>query len=170
MVCDCRYGDGWTILHRDYHLKAARMLLVSTGFKSAILGPKSFAQIMNGGTIQVFSGSRPSTADMPAPAALLLATFNRARYDGGLLYQQAGPYMLIPTGDRWQLTPIRNGTATWFRVVTATDSNQTGYTDARIDGDVGVPLNPKEMVLQTASLVAGTVVSVDSFLFSIPPT
>ncbi len=145
------------------------MLMVSTGYSTAILGPQSFAEIFNGGTLHVYAGTRPVSANAQASEAMRLASIVRIGMDGGLMFAQAGPYILIPPGDWWQLLATNAGLAAWFRLMTATDTGVANFTDARIDGDIGSPAAPAELVLQTSALAAGTAVPIDSFLFTIPP-
>ena len=145
------------------------MLLLSTGFKSAILGPRSFAQVFGGGAIYIYSGGRPATADAPAPAALQIGTVSRVQFDGGLQFTLNGAYVGIPLGHLWGLQPSSPAVATWFRLVASGDTNSPTFIEARIDGDVGTLANLKEMVLASTALLPGTVVPIDSFLFTLPP-
>jgi len=144
------------------------MLLVSTGFKSAILGPQAFEQIFKGGSIHVYGGARPSSADLSATESNRLGVITRT-VANGLNFARTGPFVIIPIGDWWQLQISGSGTATWFRLLTASDSGLGSTTDPRIDGDIGIPSAPSDMVLASNALTAGTAVSIDSFLFTIPP-
>lgn len=144
------------------------MLLVSTGFKSAILGPQSFEQLFNGGSIHVYSGARPSSADLAAPEASRLGVILRTD-QSGLQFFRNGPFVVIPLGDWWQMQITGTGTATWFRLLSPTDSGLSSTTDPRVDGDIGTATAPSDMALLSTSLAAGTAVSIDSFLFTIPP-
>lgn len=144
------------------------MLMVSTGFKAAILGPQSFAQIFNGGQIHVYTGVRPAAAETAANEANRIATV-RTTTGLNLTFAQNGAFVGIPIGAQWQMLAINTGTATWFRLVGPSDTNQTSYGDARIDGDIGTPTNPQELVLASPNFSAGQAITLDSFLFTLPP-
>lgn len=144
------------------------MLLVSTAFKSAILGPAAFESLFNAGSIHVYGGARVTSPDLSAPEANRLGIITRT--DGsGLRFLRDGPFVVIPLGDWWQLGITGTGTASWFRLLAPADSGLSSTTDVRIDGDIGTPAAPADMVLASTALTAGTAVSIDSFLFTIPP-
>ncbi len=145
------------------------MLMSSTGYKTSILGSQSFADIFNGGTIHIYSANRPLLADSPAPEAFRIAQINRAGFDGGLLFAQNGPYIQPPPAQSWEIDVSVTGNALWFRLMSAADTNDPSYTQARIDGDVATAAGLGELILQSSSLVAGTALPVDYFLFTIAP-
>lgn len=145
------------------------MLLVSTGFKTAILGRSAFADIFNGGVMHVYSGGRPLTADAPAPEAYRIGTIDRLQFDGGLQFAQTGAFIGIPLGHLWGLQPSATALAVWFRLVAPGDTNSANFVETRMDGDVGTLAAPKELVLLDPQLTVGTVTPIDSFLFTFPP-
>lgn len=144
------------------------MLLVSKGFKVALLGPSSFASIFAGGQIRIFAGARPASADFAEPSSPI-AVVERAGADAGLRFQQAEEYVIKPPADAWRLKGLSNGTAVWWRLVGAGDTHAATNTAPRIDGDIGTIALPQEIVLNTTSIVAGSVVAFDSFLYTLPP-
>jgi hypothetical protein len=145
------------------------MLIVSTGFKIAILGPSSFLEIFNGGQIRVFAGSRPSNPNFAEPS-LPIGTINRVLEPStGLQFLQDNDYILSPPADPWALTVLEPGTAAWFRLVAAGDTYADSQTAPRIDGDIGTAANPNDMVLNVTTFTPNTVLSFSSFLYTIPP-
>ena len=145
------------------------MLTTSTGFKTQIIGPQSFEQIFNGGSIHVYSGTRFSSADAAAPETNRLGVIGLIGFNGNLSFARNGPYVTIPAAQWWQLMVEASGAAAWFRLLTATDSGEASPTDARIDGDIGTSVAPAEMVLTNTTLTAGTAVPINSFVFTFTP-
>jgi hypothetical protein len=145
------------------------MLNLSTGYKSSILGPASFVDLFRGASLNVYSGDRPLTPDMPAPELLRLAKVVRDGFDGGLTFEQNGPYIQQPIGQRWNMMIDTTGNAQWFRLMAAGDTNDLSYIAPRIDGDISQITGLGELFLQNQSVVRGTAVPIDSFLFTVAP-
>ena len=145
------------------------MILVSSGFKSAILGPQSFAQIFNGGMLRLFAGTRPESADAAEPTTPIATV---ARSDNtGLVFALAGQFVIRQPNDVWLLTALAAQTPTWFRLTAPGDVyTSASLTAPRIDGDVGTESGPSDMTLSVTLpfTVPGTF-PFDSFLFTIPP-
>lgn len=144
------------------------MLLVSTGFKSAILGPQSFADIFNGGELRVFAGARPNSADKAQPSDPI-GVVRRAGVNTGLAYIQEGAYIVASPGDLWLLNGLQPGTAAWFRLVAAGDDGTDSFAQPRIDGDIGTLAAPNDMTLASLTIAPNTAIPFSSFLFTIPP-
>lgn len=144
------------------------MLLVSAGFKAAILGPQSFADIFNGGEIRVFAGTRPNSAELAEPS-VPLGVIHRLGALTGLMFALAGEYVVNAPNDKWMLNVTQPGSPAWFRLVAANDG--AGYVpDApRIDGDVSVVGGGGDMIIGQVPLVAGTSVPIDGFWYTLPP-
>lgn len=145
------------------------MLLVSTGFKAALFGPQSFAQIFAGGQIRLYSSVRPASADR-AQTALPFATIRVLGAAGpGLAFVQAGGNVIKPPAAAWALVVAAPGTVAWWRLVGAADDGGDSLTAPRIDGDVGTPAAPSDLTLATTIFAAGDMLPIDSFLYTIPP-
>jgi len=148
---------------------------VSTGFKSKILGPYSFASIFNGGHILVYDGVRPATADGGyAGAPLGFISRNGLPLGVGepatLRFFQSGPYITQPYTDILAFTALRDGHATWFRLFGPTpDDNSTSYALPRIDGDVSLAAGTGELRMPSLDFLANDAVRPVSFFYSIPP-
>lgn len=145
------------------------MLITSTGFKTRIIGPQSFEQIFNGGSLHVYSGARLSSADAAAPEVNRLGIVGLTGFNGNLSFARNGSYATIPLGQWWQLVVGASGLAAWFRLLAAGDAGDSSTSAPRIDGDIGTPSAPAEMVLSNTTLAAGTAVSIDSFVFTLTP-
>jgi hypothetical protein len=61
------------------------------------------------------------------------------------------------------------GNAQWFRLMAAGDTNDLSYIAPRIDGDISQITGLGELFLQNQSVVRGTAVPIDSFLFTVAP-
>ena len=155
-------------------------MIVSTGFKSRILGTEGFTEIFTRSAIFIFSGTRPASADDADSTGTLLGivSWNGLPWDftstfNGLTFFKDGPYVLKDPSQNWVLNPTNSGIASWFRLYSADpgDLRQTGYTFARIDGDIAPQSAPgdAEMVFESTTVVAGHPVVLDYFLYTILP-
>ena len=142
------------------------MLLVSTGFKSLILGPHAFADIFAGGSIRIFAGARRNSADHAEPSSPIAVIRNSGALPG-LTFVQDGPYVLGV--GQWQIDATAPGTATWFSLVVAGDDGADTLSRPRVDGDIGSTSAPSDMTLANTTLSADTAVPVQTFVYTIPP-
>jgi hypothetical protein len=145
------------------------MLIVSTGFKNAILGPKSFAEIFNGGSIRLFSGARPAKADLAEPV-VPVGSIKRIGIGGvGLKFVLSGTYVIKPVNDLWQFLADQPGSVHWWRLVGPGDDAGDSLTLPRIDGDIGTSAAPADLTLTQTLFDAGATLQIDSFLYTLPP-
>jgi hypothetical protein len=155
-------------------------MIVSTGFKSRILSNEGFLDIFGNGAIFIFSGARPASADLSDSTGTLLGVVTSAGLPwdftylaNGLSFIHNGPYVLKDSSQNWVLNPTSSGTATWFRLYAPeADGNRgTSYALSRIDGDIQ-PVGsstPAEMFMTSVDVVSGIQVTMDYFLYTIPP-
>jgi hypothetical protein len=149
-------------------------ITVSTKFKELILGPNSFSDIFNGGRILLYSGEQPAHADLavlvPAIAEITTnGTVWTPGGPGGLTYSQSGMWILKNPSVNWKLKCINSGTPTWFRIVGPDVDDGVGSVNLpRVDGAVS-DNDTAEFVLPTVSLEVGQVLSIQQFLYTIPP-
>lgn len=144
------------------------MLLVSAGFKIALLGSQSFAQIFEGGQLRLFAGARPSSANMGEPSQPI-GVVTRTGSMPGLQFVQTGEYIIKPPSDNWLLNTLQPGTPTWFRLVASGDAYDDSLTAPRIDGDIGNAGAPNDMTLDVSTFTPNTTLPFASFLYTIPP-
>jgi hypothetical protein len=145
------------------------MLLVSTGFKAALFGPQSFEQIFAGGEIRIYNSVRPASANYAETAAPFAVVQTVGGVDPSLVFVRTGGNVIKPPAAPWELMASAPGTAVWWRLVGAADSGADSLTAPRIDGDIGTPAAPSDMTLSTTVFVAGALLPIDSFLYTIPP-
>lgn len=151
-------------------------LILSTAFREGILGRSSFDDLMNYGSIRIFSGPQPATADAAEQGTLLGVVtagggaWSAGSPDNGLIYTRNGLYLVNDATQQWLFTALASGTAGWFRVVgNAADTGGNDITACRIDGAIGGTSDGKEMQWDSTTLSAGQLYSLDSFLFTLPP-
>lgn len=144
------------------------MLLVSAGFKAAILGPQSFADIFNGGEIRVFAGARPNAPELPEPS-LPLGMIRRLGANTTLQFALAGAFVVKLPTDLWQLVAQQTGSPTWFRLVAPGDDYGYDANAARIDGDISLSGGGGDMIVAASSITAGSATSIDQFYYTISP-
>ena len=144
------------------------MLIVSTGYKRAILGPQSFPDIFNGGRIRIFAAPRPAAAEAPEPASAL-GDVVRYMFDTGLEFFQANEYIIKQNAHIWRFQATSPGTALWFRLTAPGDDGQASLTQPRMDGDIAVIGQPAELSLVSTTIAAGDSILINSFNFTIPP-
>lgn len=156
------------------------MLLVSTGFKDLILGPHAFADIFNGGVMQIFNGGRPTTAD-DTPGGTLIAQITQSGLPWapdftpyGMRFVKSGSYVLLDPARDWQLLPndfATLGIAVWWRLVAPGDDGVPSVTRPRIDGDIAVKgsTGGQELLLDSLTLVPRLATPVHTWFYTIPP-
>ena len=147
----------------------------STGYSELILGPNSFEGIFDGGCIRVFSGSRPANADA-AETGVLLGQFTNQGGSWtpthtvyGLHFERTGKYVVNPATELWKMRASTTGIAAWFRLVARGDSGDVTYTEARIDGDIGLVGVDAELQLPSVNIQSGVTYPLDAFILTIPP-
>lgn len=120
------------------------------------------------GFIDIYTGSQPSSSNN-ASTDTLLATVSIDAGGGGLTFDTpSGVTMGIPGGINWQYIGLATGTAGWFRLRTATDTNVTSTTEKRIDGSVGTTSGDMKISnINIALNSPGTVQSCDIVLSNV---
>lgn len=147
---------------------------VSTRFKELILGANAFKDIFHGGRILLYSGDQPLNADRPVQGTLIAqvtAHGNPWAAGGvnGLEFEQEGAFVRRLSAQSWRLVAGVAGTPGWFRLVaSAEDPGELSYTHPRVDGTVGT-LASNDFRLTNAALGAGESISVQQWLYTIPP-
>jgi hypothetical protein len=109
------------------------------------------------GTLKIYTGSQPATADDSA-SGTILATFTLPATAFGA--SSAGTATLL--GVPLSTTGTNAGTAGWFRV-------ESGGTPAKVfDGAVGATGSGAELELNTTTISVGVNVSITSGTFTMP--
>lgn len=133
------------------------------------------SQLANG-TIEIYSGSQPASANDAATGTLLgRVTLNAAAWaegsaTNGLEFDAAAArQMTKATGEVWQFTGLSDGTAGWFRFRgNAADAGAADPTFLlpRIDGRIAT--TGAELNLSNLNIVTGATTTIDSFTLRWP--
>lgn len=146
-------------------------LKASTRFKELILGPNSFETIFNGGRIVLYTGTQPTSPDMPidgvavGEVSLNGTPWGPGGASGGLTFERHGVWAAKPPAAAWVLRGLDTGAATWFRLYAGpADAGGLSYAHARLDGAMGT-----DFVLPSYTITPATSVHIQQFLLTLPP-
>jgi hypothetical protein len=109
----------------------------------------------NAGTIKIYTGSQPATADTAVGGATLLATFTL----GSPGFGAASGGVITLSGTPLTVAAAATGTAGWFRLATSGAA-------AVLDGSVGTSGN--QINLNTTSITSGVNVTITSGTITMP--
>ena len=125
-------------------------LSYSTGLVHSVLdlAGTSFADTLGGFVIDVYSGTRPASADaavVTSGSTVLLGTITKsglpATGDPAVYSIHMGSAVLRAldksTTETWQFSATVAGVAAWFRLRQPTDDGLASTTEVRIDGSIG---------------------------------
>lgn len=115
------------------------------------------AELLNGGALRIYDGTRPRTADN-APGALAVRLVEFAFADPAFGSAQDGEATALPLA---AARAIANGSPTWFRALSADGR-------AVFDGSVGLAGSRADLELPVATIVAGAEVVLTSFVYTQP--
>ena len=136
----------------------------STGLRNHILASGSLRAALNGGVINMYSGTAPASADGASPAAAtLLVPISDNGGGGGLTFESAAASGLLQksASQVWKGTVAQSGLATWFRFVSGADTGTSSPTETRVQGTVGV--GGADMQITDPNLTAAADQKVDFF-------
>jgi hypothetical protein len=109
------------------------------------------------GTLKIYDGTRAVTTDTAVGAQVLLATLTFAATAFGAASAGVATAASITQDSSADAT----STATWFRIA-------NGSGTAQMDGNVGT--SAADLILNTASIVTGAVVSISAGTITVPVT
>lgn len=150
----------------------------STGYASQILGTRSFEQIFLNGSIAIYTGAQPETADDVATGALVARITNGGlpwtpgAPSNGLQFLRNGRFISNALTQLWKLDGLGAGTAGWFRLV-ANGVDEGGFSMSlpRIDGAIGLDGGPDgdyQMLLPTLAITPDIVIPMTSWWYEMP--
>lgn len=111
---------------------------VSTGLRNALLDSASLKDILDGGFLDIYSGTIPATADDALTGATLLCRVSNG--GSGLTFDTnaVGGVLSKNPSEVWQGLNTASGVASFFRFVSASDTGAASDTEGRIQGTVAV--------------------------------
>lgn len=136
----------------------------STGIRNHLLASGSMRSALNSGTINIYSGTAPVSADDAIPgAATLLVTISADGSGGGLTFAASAAAGLLQkdSGQVWKGTVAQSGQATWFRFITGADTGADSTSELRVQGTVGI--GGTDMQITDPNLTASAEQKVDYF-------
>lgn len=146
-------------------------LKVSTGLRNAMLDTGSMKGTMDGGKIQIYSGTPPVNADDAIGSAgtnnlLCEITLNGTGSGINFDTSAAGGILSKAPAEVWKGTNVASGTASFYRHVATGDDGTLSTTQPRLQGDIGTAA--KEMNLTSVGLTASAEQNLDHYSVALP--
>lgn len=123
----------------------------------------AIAALVPGGVLRIYTGAQPATPATAPGAATLLAEF--ALSSPAFAAAVAGAVSLDVTPALTD-TGITNGTAGWFRILTAAEAAGTGL--GTIDGSITVTGGGGDLTMNTVTISTGVNVTVTAGTVTMP--
>ena len=143
-------------------------LRLSTGTRTRLLEGGSLKDILQGGVMDIFTGSQPASADYTESGTKLvrISSTSGTGADDGLKFGTAAAGVLGLTTPAWKGLVLTDGVAGWFRFYGTTGTSGTSATTWRVDGNVGV--SGADLNLTHTSLTEKTTVTISTFNITQP--
>lgn len=138
----------------------------SLAFRKAIFGDSSIRDILSDSVIRIFAGTEPASADDSIGSATVLADITDINGYGLRFEVGEDGVLRKDSSQQWQGTATNSGTATFFRIVKASDINGQASTEVRIQGSVGEGYG--EMVLTNPNITSGGIIPINGFSMYLP--
>ena len=115
------------------------MAKFSTGLRNAMMGSSGCKELLTGGTLRIFSGTPPLSADDAEDGELLMELTAGGTGAGLSFAAPSGAKLSKAVGEVWMTnSTAASGTATYFRFVAAGDNPlNSSSSSIRIQGTVG---------------------------------
>lgn len=141
---------------------------ISTGLRGRILDSGSLKSRLDGGFLDIYSGTVPATADAALGSAVKLLRVSNNSTPTGLTFEDAAvsspPLVLLykESTEVWAGPVTTGGTPSFYRFVKAGDDGTESTTQERIQGSVGT--TDTDIELSTSALVAGATTTLTVFV------
>lgn len=143
---------------------------VSTGLRNHMLGTGSLKSALDGGKINIYGGLVPASGDDSVVALnspLLCIVTNNSGATGITLDAAPANGVIVKTStETWSGVNLASGVPTFYRHVSATDTNNSSITDKRVQG--AIAQLGQEFDISSPSLVAGATQTVDYYSIQLP--
>jgi len=140
-------------------------LRLSTGLRNKMLDTGSVKTIFAAGSIEIYTGVQPADADQ-TPTGSLLVSIDMA--GAGINFEvnaTAGTLEKLAS-EVWSANAAATGTAGWYRLKAAADTDAVSTTEARIDGTVGT--FGADLAISSTAVVSGAPQTIDAYSITIP--
>ena len=143
----------------------------STGLRHAMLDTGSLKSSLDGGTVKLYAGPAPLTADdalNSQGANTLLCTITDDGGAGTLTMETAATGGGLPklASQVWKGTNAASGTASFFRFVASGDDGLLSTTQVRLQGTIATA--GADMNISDVNLTAAAEQAVDFFVVGLP--
>lgn len=149
---------------------------LSTGLRNKMMGATggaSFAEALADGTMHIYSGAQPTTADDAETGTLLAritlasGAFTSGNTANGLEYGDAsGGSVGKKAGEVWSGLGLTNGTAGWFRFYANTVVTGASASAVRWDGACGT--SGAQCNMGSTSITQDGTVTIDTVSVTLP--
>lgn len=150
---------------------------ISTALSNALMDTAPFKTAMNLCFIDVYSGTQPSgsaptTGADAAVTGTLLVTISNNSTATGLTWEASatGGVLEKAPAETWSGSAVASGTAGWFRIRLAGDTNaaDTGFIYKRVDGSIST--SGADMNVGSLTVTAGAPFIISAGSFTLPQT
>ena len=144
------------------------MAKFSTGLRNGMLSGLSLKAALNGGSLLLFSGPVPATADAAETGTALMSLTVGGDGTTGLSFGTAENGVISKSETEvWATSAVdTSGTISYFRFVSSTDSGGDSTTEARIQGTAGIV--GTDLVLTSTEVTAGQPWPLNYFNVALP--
>lgn len=141
------------------------MIHFSSQLANALLATGSLQQLLNSGTIEIYSGPVPASADAAIdPSCVLLASVNNA--GAGVTFNNAPTNGVLQktASETWSGNVLASGTATFYRYCVGADTGAgvSGAGNYRVQGTIGTDAS-FDLVVGNAALTAGGTFPINTY-------
>lgn len=139
----------------------------STGLRASLMVTGSLKSILDGGFIDIYSGSAPADADAAATGTRL-CRISVSSGVTGLTFAATAPGGVASKtlAETWSGVNSATGTAAYYRHVAVGDTAVLSTTQARLQGSVGTV--GADLNLSSVSLVSGAPQPIDFYSVTLP--
>lgn len=143
-------------------------LKASTGLRNKLLDTGSLRSILDLGSLKMYSGTVPASADDALGSATLLTTITNDSTATGLTMDAAAVAGVLAkaSAEVWSGVNVASGTATFYRHVAVGDTGVSSTTQARVQGTIA--LAGADMNLTSTTLANGATQTVDFYTLNLP--
>ena len=144
------------------------MLKESTGLRNYMALTGSLKQALNLGTIVIYAGVVPATADAALNGNTVLCTVTNNSTGTGITFDTSasGGTISKAPAEVWSGLNATSGVASFYRHVAPGDDGTSSALQSRLQGQIAT--SGAELNLTSVSLVAGATQTVDFYSISVP--
>ena len=144
------------------------MAKFSTGLRNGMLSGLNLKAALDGGSLLLFSGPVPATADAAETGTVLMSLTVGGDGTTGLSFGTAENGVISKSETEvWATSAVdTSGTISYFRFVSSTDSGGDSTTEARIQGTAGIV--GTDLVLTSTEVTAGQPWTLNYFNVALP--